>query len=159
MATVKVFVHGLESSAKGTKGSYFAANFRDMILENYSGSAAKRLQKLTSLLENAPSAIIVGSSYGGLVSAIYAYKNPERVKRLILLAPALDDPEFSKYRAGVIPVETFIFHGAQDDIVSPKTVKEIASSCFSNLHHHLVTDDHSLTATFSKMDWKSLLSD
>lgn len=42
-----------------------------------------------------PSAIIVGHSYGGPISALYACKNPEKLKGIVLLAPALD-PENEK---------------------------------------------------------------
>jgi hypothetical protein len=51
-----------------------------------------------------------------------------------------------------------IYHGTDDDIVDPYTVKTIALKYFSNLEHHLVDDDHPLHKIFPVLDWKKLLT-
>ncbi|HQP41974.1 MAG TPA: alpha/beta fold hydrolase, partial [Smithella sp.] len=90
-----VFIHGLESTAQGTKGQFFCKNFPQMIIENYTGDFAARMRKLQSLLNDKTDLIIVGSSYGGLMAVQYAIENEHRVKKLILLAPALNLAEFT----------------------------------------------------------------
>ena len=89
-----VFIHGLESTAQGAKGQFFSQNFPQMIIEDYIGDFATRMRKLDSLLAGKNNLIIVGSSYGGLMAVQYAMENENRVKKLILLAPALNLPEF-----------------------------------------------------------------
>ena len=58
------------------------------------GDFTTRMHKLNDVLAGKTDLIIVGSSYGGLMAAQYAMENESRVKKLILLAPALNLPEF-----------------------------------------------------------------
>jgi hypothetical protein len=44
----RVFIHGLDSSSRGTKGSFFRERYPEMILEDYSGPLEKRMAKLES---------------------------------------------------------------------------------------------------------------
>jgi len=51
-------------------------------------------------LAGASSAAVVGASYGGLVALEFAARHPQRVERLVLLAPAWDlepDPAFVEF--------------------------------------------------------------
>ncbi|MBN1380392.1 MAG: alpha/beta hydrolase [Deltaproteobacteria bacterium] len=95
--TTRVFIHGLESSSQGTKGVYFRSKYPDMIVEDYTGPLENRMVRLNGLLADKTDLILVGSSYGGLMAAIYACDHPEKVKKLILLAPALDLTPFRPY--------------------------------------------------------------
>jgi len=61
---------------------------------------------------------------------------------MILLAPALNLPEFKPPMYAKLQMPVIIYHGTADDIVDPYTVKIIALKYFSNLKHHLVDDDH-----------------
>lgn len=89
MKNTLVFIHGLESTAQGTKAQYFRKLFPQMMIEDYTGDFQKRMQKLNSLLGGLDNLILVGSSFGGLMAAWFALENEPRVKKLILLAPAL----------------------------------------------------------------------
>lgn len=157
MANSPVFIHGLESTSQGTKGQFFRNNFPEMIVEDYTGSLEKRMQKLSRLLADKNNIILVGSSYGGLMAAQYASQNEERVKKLILLAPALNLPEFSFESKQKLQLPVVIYHGKNDDVVNPFTVERIARKIFRRLEHHLVDDDHSLHNTFPALDWQILL--
>ena len=157
MENTLVFIHGLESTAQGTKGQFFRQFFPQMIIEDYTGDFATRMRKLDSLLSGKNDLILVGSSYGGLMAAQYAIDNKNKVKKLILLAPALNLPEFKPPVHTKLSLPVIIYHGTDDDIVDPYTVKIIALKSFSNLEHHLVNDDHSLHKTFPVLDWKNLL--
>lgn len=153
----RAFIHGLESTAQGTKGRFFCKNFPQMIIENYTGDFAERMRKLRSLLDDKTDLIIVGSSYGGLMAVQYAIENERRVKKLVLLAPALSLAEFTPpSRALNVPV--VLYHGSEDDIVDPEKVKDIAFRYFTALEYHLVPDDHVLHKTFPLLDWKKLLT-
>ena len=152
-----VFIHGLESTARGNKGRYFRAHFPQMIIEDYQGNFDCRMQKLREVLAGKSNLVLVGSSYGGLMAATFALEDENRVKKLILLAPALNLKEFPSIPEKKLQVPVVIFHGKHDDVVDPGTVRTIADETFSNLDYHLIDDDHPLSVHFPKLDWKTLL--
>jgi len=157
MSFTRVFIHGLESSSQGTKGVFFRTRCPDMIIEDFVGSFKERMNKLNDILFHRNNLIMVGSSYGGLMATVYAVKNEEKIKKLILLAPALNADEFNSYSHIKIHLPAIMYHGSKDDVVPPAVVRDIAREVFTNLHYHLVNDDHSLHNTFSIMDWNTLL--
>src|ERR1700704_4593996 len=97
-----VYLHGFASSPQSTKAQFFASKFagagvafeapeldqgnfekltisRQMqVVEEAVSSAAQLGEKL----------VLVGSSLGGYLAALYAEQNPQRDARLILIAPA-----------------------------------------------------------------------
>lgn len=158
MPLTSVFVHGLESTSHGTKGEFFRNTYPDMILEDFVGPLDQRMDKLNRLLQNKADLVMIGSSYGGLMAAIYACQNPKSVKKLVLLAPALNLIEFRSYLTRRIEIPVTLYHGRFDDVVPPEVVQSIAREVFSNLDYHSVDDDHSLHRTFSGMAWDELLS-
>ena len=157
MANQLVFVHGLESTAQGTKGKYFRGKFPQMIIENYTGVFASRMKQMEMTLQGENDLVIVGSSYGGLMAAKFALAHEPLIKKLILLAPALNLPEFGKNINQKLYIPVVIYHGTKDTIVDPYIVKEVAGKVFGNLEHHLVEDDHPLSNTFPQLDWDELL--
>jgi pimeloyl-ACP methyl ester carboxylesterase len=152
----RVFIHGLDSSSRGTKGSFFRQRYPDMFMEDYSGPLEERMAKLERELSGKSDLILVGSSYGGLMASIYACRNRTCVRRLILLAPALGHADFSDCRQ---PLQTpvTLYHGRFDDVVPPGPTLQIAARLFANLDHHIVEDDHNLHQIFPKLDWDGLL--
>jgi pimeloyl-ACP methyl ester carboxylesterase len=157
MANQLVFIHGLESTAQGTKGQFFRLFFPEMIIEDYTGDFDTRMVKLRGLLADIADLILIGSSYGGLMATQYAIENEDRVKKIILLAPALNLAEFSPPAQKKLQIPVIIYHGTGDDIVDPYIVKTIAQKYFSNLEHYFVDDDHPLRKTFPLIKWKELL--
>ncbi|NPV03197.1 MAG: alpha/beta fold hydrolase [Syntrophaceae bacterium] len=153
----RVFIHGLESSSRGTKGVFFRERYPDMIIEDYGGPLEERMVKLDRLLAGRQDLLLVGSSFGGLMAAIYACENEARVRKVVLLAPALHVPDFSRFLCRRVKVPVLLFHGKHDDVVPPSEVKTIAETVFENLDYRLVDDDHSLHATFPLMDWVAIL--
>ena len=91
------------------------------------------------------------------MAAIYAFNNKGRVKKLILLAPALVSHEFEPYLRKRTDIPVIIYHGKNDDVVPLAPVQEIARSIFKNLTFNIVDDDHILSRTFKSMDWDNLL--
>ena len=100
---------------------------------------------------------MIGSSLGGLMAALYTLQNRDRVKKLILLAPALNLPEFTPHLSEKLTLPVYIFHGKADELISLKLIQTIAKEVFTNLTFTVVDDDHRLSETFTSIDWTQLL--
>ena len=152
----RVFIHGLDSSSRGTKGNFFRERYPGMLIEDYRGPLKERMAKLERGLFGKSDLILVGSSFGGLMAAIWACRNEARIRRLVLLAPALGHVDFSDCRQPLqIPVT--LYHGRYDDVVPPEPTRQIAARLFADLDHHTVEDDHNLHRIFPNLDWDTLL--
>ena len=158
MKNTPVFIHGLESTSQGTKAQYFRKLFPQMMIEDYTGDFQKRMQKLSGLLGGLDNLILVGSSFGGLMAAWFALENEPRVKKLILLAPALILEGFENAANRKLQIPVILYHGIKDDVVNPDKVKKIAEKTFARLEYHLVDDDHPLSNVFPTLDWPKMLS-
>ena len=154
----RVFIHGLGSSGKGVKGTFFKEKFPDMIVGDFKGNFKKRMAKLNVLLKNKDDLILVGSSYGGLMAAAFARRTRKKIKKLILLAPALNHMPSEARGRNKLDFPVTLYHGDRDNVVPPGPVYEIARKMFTDLTYHLVDDDHSLHQTFFTIPWDDLLS-
>ena len=153
----RVFIHGLDSSSRGTKGSYFRARYPDMLMEDFFGPMEERMAKLAAMLTDKKDLILVGSSYGGLMATLYACRNPADVRKLVLLAPALRHCDFRPFYGTPLTMPVVHYHGSNDVVVLPAPTLEAAQRLFKNLESHLVDDDHDLHRVFPALDWNSLL--
>lgn len=145
---IVVFVHG----APGWANNWFAFLKDSMLYSNARLIALDRLgyypsdaapvtsipmhsRALDTILSryNYESAIVVGHSYGGPISALYACRNPEKLKGLILLAPALD-PEnekdvfaarFTWWKATSWAVPNFLIKAGAEKRVHAEELKKI----------------------------------
>ena len=151
-----LFLHGLDSSGFGTKGRYFAEHFPDMLRPNFDGSLRERMAQLHAIVKDYDELIIVGSSFGGLMGTCLSIDSPEKVKRLIMLAPALNFGEFTTPDTK-IAVESLLVIGSDDIVTPPDIVIPVAKQSFSNLTVQLVDDDHLLHHYFYEMNWDALL--
>jgi pimeloyl-ACP methyl ester carboxylesterase len=155
--SVKIFIHGLESSDQGTKSVYFRQRYPDMIIPHFTGDLKERLEKLGEALSGKSDIRLVGSSFGGLMASLFAMDNPHRVTRMTLLAPAINLKEFAPFAGKSISVPVWIFHGRDDPVIPLAEVEPIARKTFHNLSFQVVDDDHFLHKTFKTIDWESLL--
>ena len=153
----RAFIHGLDSSSRGTKGSYFRARYPGMFVEDYSGPLEERMAQLEKGLSGTGNLILVGSSYGGLMAALFACGNETRIRRLILLAPALGHADFTPCFRQPLQIPVTLYHGRSDVVVPFEPTRRIATQLFGNLDHHLVEDDHNLHRIFPTLDWDALL--
>ena len=158
MTQTRAFIHGLESSSLGTKGTFFRDRYPHMIIEDYFGSFSQRMEKLEDLLAKKNNLILVGSSYGGLMAAVYACLHKEHVNKLILLAPALHLEPYKPFKDTMLHMPVTIFHGLQDDVVPLDKIRTIAQQLFVNHKFNAVEDDHSLHNTFATLGWDTLLA-
>ncbi|HUU41348.1 MAG TPA: alpha/beta fold hydrolase [Desulfatiglandales bacterium] len=153
-----IFIHGQESSSKGNKGIFFKNHFPEMIIPDFKGDISKRMSKLYESLADKKEIIIIGSSLGGLMAALYTFENRDRVKKLILLAPALNLEEFNPYLKERLAIPVFIFHGKEDELIPLKLIQDIAKKVFPDLTFTTLNDDHRLSRTFASIDWHQLLA-
>lgn len=154
-----IFIHGQESSSKGTKGLFFHEHFPEMIIPDFTGDVEERMSKLNEILSGKTGIIMIGSSLGGLMAGLYAFQNTPRIKKLILLAPALNLPEFEPYLCQSLSLPVYVFHGKNDDLIPAERIQEIAKAVFSNLRFTLLDDDHRLSNKFTSIDWHDLITD
>lgn len=152
-----VFLHGLASSSRGTKGKWFRDHFPAMLIPGFSGTLVERMTAVREILKEEKDLLLVGSSFGGLMVTLYAMEYPDRVKKVVLLAPALNFPEFSGRNTCRISVPAFLYIGQRDETCPPDIVIPRAREIFSDLSVQVSDDDHLLHATFRKIDWSSIL--
>ncbi|MBN2031874.1 MAG: alpha/beta fold hydrolase [Deltaproteobacteria bacterium] len=154
----RIFIHGLESSNQGTKAVFFRRKYPDMMTPHFTGPLDERMKRMEAVLSSQTAITIVGSSFGGLMASIFALENEDRVKRLILLAPAIHWIEFTSHRIRKTAVPVWIYHGRQDEVIDIKEVQRAAAGLFADLKFHTVEDDHFLHKTFKTIPWDRLLS-
>ncbi len=153
-----IYLHGLESNSQTYKAALIRAVYPDLIVPDFTGSLDERMQQLYPILGGASNWTLIGSSFGGLMAALFSTRRPAQVRKQILLAPALMLPEFAENLPAPIDVPTVIIHGRQDTIVPVAVNKPLAEKVFRNLDYRLVNDDHRLHKTAEESDWKEIIS-
>jgi pimeloyl-ACP methyl ester carboxylesterase len=156
--SLNIFLHGLESNDQGLKAVYFREHFPGMLTPNFQGSLRDRMEQLNRILAAVNDIVLVGSSFGGLMAAIFALENSRKVQKLILLAPALNLLLLTNYRLKKIATPAYIYHGDKDNVVPLEAVEKIGRDIFTQCTFCKVDDDHFLHKTFQTIPWEQLLS-
>ena len=171
-----IYLHGSESDSNSGKARQFREWFPGMVTPDFKGSFEERMIQLIPILQtsrrfDSGGAVssenlrddsqwtIIGSSFGGLMGTVYTCKNPTRVRKLILLAPALLREPFGSFldvQPASVPVT--VIHGTRDDVVPLEAAREVAQALFTNLNYIIVDDDHRLHKTLHQLDWKKILN-
>ena len=153
-----IYLHGLDSNSQTYKAALIRAIYPDLITPDFTGSLEERMQQLYPILGNASNLTLIGSSFGGLMAALFSTQHLGQVRKMILLAPALMFPEFAQHLPKKpITVPTVIVHGRQDTVVPLGQITPLAEKAFLYLTYHIVDDDHRLHQTADMLDWKSLI--
>ncbi len=170
-----IYLHGSESDSNSGKARQFREWFPGMLTPDFKGDFEERMTQLQPILEpsrrvgaenslskenlrDVPQWTIIGSSFGGLMGTVYTCKNPTRVRKLILLAPAILREPFGSFldvQPASVPV--IVIHGTRDDVVPLEAAREVAQTLFTNLNYIVVDDDHRLHKTLHELDWKKIL--
>ncbi|MBY9014686.1 MAG: alpha/beta hydrolase [Candidatus Lokiarchaeota archaeon] len=162
-----IFIHGLESSGKGFKGTYLKRLIPEILTPNFKkfkrnmpldSLLKERMGQLDLILKKKNSWIIIGSSFGGLLATLYALRNPEKTERLILFAPFLATPMLQIDNIPPLIIPTIIFHGKHDEIAQYKASREQAYQLFTNLEFNTTEDDHDLNKTITTLNWNKLIT-
>lgn len=152
-----IFIHGLEGSSQGVKARLLREAYPDIMIPDFRGSLDERMDKLYTLLGNSSGWVMVGSSFGGLMAAIFAGQKPQQVSKLVLLAPALIWPDLASSPPDPISVPVLLYHGRQDEIIPLDAVRRLAEQIFLDLDLRIVDDDHGLYKTAHAIDWAQVL--
>jgi 8-oxo-dGTP pyrophosphatase MutT (NUDIX family)/predicted alpha/beta hydrolase family esterase len=155
-ATGTFFLHGLDSSSHGTKGRFFRDHFPHIHCPDFDGPLADRLHRLAELCRGLANVTLVGSSFGGLMATCHAIRFPDQVARLILLAPALNFPDFQPPQEK-LALPTLLVIGNGDTVTPAKQVIALARATFADLETRVEEDDHMLHKSFMGMAWHELL--
>jgi len=96
-----VYLHGFASSPHSSKAQFFQRKFAERgVLMEIPQLDEGRFEELTisgqlRVIERAAGdepAILIGSSLGGYLAALYAHRHPTQVDKLVLVAPAFQFP-------------------------------------------------------------------
>lgn len=152
-----IFIHGLMSSGQAYKAGLIRRYFPHLLAPDFTGPLTDRMAHLHELLADTAGWTIIGSSLGGLMGTLFTCQRPQKVRRLILLAPALTWPDFANNLPGPVAVPTVIYHGLHDTVVPLEPTRAVAQQLFQNLTFHAVDDDHGLHQTAEAMNWPELI--
>jgi alpha-beta hydrolase superfamily lysophospholipase len=161
-----IFIHGLESSGQGFKGRFFRNMLPECLtpdFEEYNPQISikmlleKRMTQLNLILKDKDPWIIIGSSFGGLMGALYTFQNPKKVSKLILLAPYLSTPRLNPKDYSPVSIPVIVFHGKHDRVALINQSRPLAEKLFTNLIYNIVNDNHFLHKTVKIIDWKKLI--
>ena len=101
-----VYLHGFASSPQSTKAQFFKRKFDALAVPFEAPQLDEgNFERLTitgqlAVVERAVAgrpAVLIGSSLGGYLAALYAARHPAEVERMVLLAPAFEFP--TRWRA------------------------------------------------------------
>ena len=143
-----VWAHGLWGSPNGSKITAIRKSGIKVIAPDFNEmELIDRVELIEETIE-AGGFVLVGSSWGGLACALAAQRKPDKIKGLLLLAPALHFPEPpngnpENLRApDDIPV--VIIHSITDDIVPISASKDYLERSKDNVKLIEVEDSHVL---------------
>ncbi len=128
---VVVFAHGLEGRPDGRKGTALReAGFKLVAPDGRNRSLADRVRGLEAALRTSSDVVLVGSSYGGLAAVVVASRQPERLRGLVLLAPALvwSEPPVDDPDALTVPsaLPCIVIHGTRDEVIPIQKSRDLA---------------------------------
>ena len=143
-----VWAHGLWGSPNGSKITAIRESGVEAISPDFNEmELIDRVELIKNKMEIG-NVVLAGSSWGGLACALAAKQKPEKLKGLLLLAPALafpeppnDNPE-ELVAPNNIPVT--IIHSVTDDIVPISSSKEYLNRSEKNVKLIEVEDNHVL---------------
>jgi alpha/beta superfamily hydrolase len=152
-----LFIHGSDSNGQTYKAGVLRKTFPELISPDFTGPLAMRLSQMEAILKDQDGWTLIGSSLGGLMAALFATQHPGQVCKLVLLAPALNLPEFSRHLPKPVDVSTLLIIGKKDDVIPVESVRRLTKQVFPRLTYLSVDDDHRLHYTTDRLDWKDLL--
>jgi predicted esterase YcpF (UPF0227 family) len=152
-----LYIHGSDSSSQTYKATLLHDIFPGMLIPDFTGGLPERMERLKTILGAETGWTLVGSSLGGLMAALFAMNHPDQVRKLILLAPALTLPGFTKSLSSQISIPTIIIQGNRDEFIPLGPTRKLAEKIFTHLTYIPVDDNHRLHKTAEELDWKKLL--
>ena len=153
-----IFIHGSESNSQTYKATLLRSIFPGMVVPDFTGPLAGRMTQLETILGDKTGWTLIGSSLGGLMAALFALHHPKQVHKLVLLAPALTLPGFSRSLPSQISIPTVIIQGNRDELIPLEPSRKLAEKVFTDLTYIVVNDDHRLHKSSQEVEWAKLLA-
>ena len=143
-----VWAHGLWGSPNGSKVTAIRKSGIKVISPDFNEmELIDRVELLKETIEIG-NVVLAGSSWGGLACALTAMQIPEKLKGLLLLAPALHYPESPNDEPEKLiapdSVPVTIIHSTTDDIVPISASKNYIERSGNNVQLIEVEDNHVL---------------
>jgi len=138
------FFHGLESGPHGSKYHALVSAGFEVISPDFSGvtSIPERLEIAEKATDGMTDISVVGSSMGGLVAAILASKHPGRVRKLILLAPAVHKAEAAEITS--LPHLTVVVRASEDSVIPSESIVDFVEKFKTG--YVIMADNHRLSS-------------
>ena len=160
-----VWAHGLWGSPNGSKVTAIRESGIEVISPDF--NEMELIDRVELLKENIEigNVVLAGTSWGGLACALTAIQIPEKLKGLLLLAPALHYPESPNDEPEklIAPdnVPVTIIHSTTDDIVPISASKNYIERSGNNVQLIEVEDNHVLENSIELIisEAKKLLND
>ncbi len=86
-----IYLHGLESDSNSGKARQFREWFPGMLTPNFNGSFEERMIQLDPILANKDNWTLIGSSFGGLMGAVYTCQHAVKIRNLHRFARSHDN--------------------------------------------------------------------
>ena len=160
-----VWAHGLWGSPNGSKVTAIRESGVEVISPDFNEmELIDRVELLKETIEIG-NVVLAGSSWGGLACALTAMQIPEKLKGLLLLAPALHYPESPNDEPEKLiapdSVPVTIIHSTTDDIVPISASKNYIERSGNNVQLIEVEDNHVLENSIELIisEAKKLLND
>ena len=158
MSEKLIFIHGLEGTSQGEKATLLRGLFPGILTPDFRGSLEERMTQLHAIIGDSGGWTMIGSSFGGLMAALFAFQRPAQVRKLVLMAPALILPQFLASNPKPVDIPTIIYHGWRDEIVALEPTRQLAQQVFRHLTFNEVDDEHGLYKTAHEINWRALLA-
>ena len=143
-----VWAHGLWGSPNGSKVTAVRESGIEVISPAFNEMELVDRVELLEKTIQIGDVVLAGSSWGGLACALTAQKKPDKLKGLLLLAPALHYPEPPNDNPDklIAPdgIPVTIIHSKTDDIVPINASKDYVKRSGNNVNLIVVEDNHVL---------------
>jgi len=153
-----IFAHGMFGNPDGAKLQALRAAGLDVIAPDGQKQVLwERIATLERLVQEYGSQrpVLGGSSYGGLAAAYVAQAYPDRIRGLLLAAPAFsiaEDPVLEPESLVIPPhVPTAVLHGRQDVIVPHELSLQLQERSGGHVAVEIVDDDHRLEKSLPRL--------
>ncbi|MDG1545269.1 MAG: alpha/beta fold hydrolase [Candidatus Poseidoniia archaeon] len=148
-----IWAHGLWGSPNGSKVTAIRESGIEVISPDFNNMELEERIDILNEIVSKEEVVLAGSSYGGLACALVAQQQPEQVKGMLLLAPALHLPETpNDVPEDLVAPNNFpvtIIHSFTDEIVPISASKDYIKRSGNNLRLIEVEDSHVLENSFS----------
>ena len=153
-----IFAHGMFGTPTGDKLKALSAAGLDVVAPDGQKQVLwERIDTLERLVEEHGHLrpVLGGSSYGGLAAAYVASQHPEKIRGLLLAAPAFsiaEDPVPEPERLRIpTHVPTAVLHGRQDLIVPHELSLQLRDRSGGHVAVEIVEDDHRLGNSLQRL--------